>query len=152
MTRIGLVCVLVAVACDGDEPVGKRGRGNVEVCVNEACDPTESAPEDETTPDPSGCFEVSEGSFDLWTVGGISTCESFEPGWCGVAQQDCTVTIECDNYPPITTEVDEDGRTDEEQVPLGDGVVADCHAEFASGRMSLVCEALGVNCEYTGVW
>jgi hypothetical protein len=154
MVRIGLWSLVGAavIGCaPGDDDAG--GTFRAEACVGASgCDDPGDGGGGDGGGDPGACFEVAELTYDLYTVGGISMCEPFEPGRCGVAQQGCTVTIECESYPAITATIDERGVTTVQQVPLGDGIIADCHAEFDDFGMDLLCDAMGVSCEYSARW
>jgi len=104
------------------------------------------------------CFEAFPGDWALMFSGGPSQCKGFGPIECTVSQTGCMVTIESEKLGgAASVKIDENGVTESTQVPIGDGIIATCHAEFDEEfgtsvgdvfSMTLVCSAMGVDCEY----
>ena len=141
-------CAILALGCDGGErlPVdGGRDQHTVEVCVDEACDETGGPDESEGVP--GACPDVFEAVYPvvLLTDG---VCSGYDPGDCAVEQDSCSVRIACEHYPAVTAPLGADGVTDTFQLPIGDGVIADCSAAFGDLSLSLTCAAYGVTCEW----
>ncbi len=139
------------VTVDGDGEDGSGGSSG-KVCINGACDEVDDDDDGSAPPDNEGeCPNVAELTSIPKSSGGPSFCASYEPGECDVLQDGCSVQLSCDYYGTMTLAIDHDGVTDDFDVPIGDGVVATCHAELdePNAWLVLVCTAQGMTCEFT---
>jgi hypothetical protein len=152
-----LLSMLGAAACDtagggddddeeGDESGDDRGSG--EVCVNEACDDEEEG--SGSNNNGQACPDVAELTTNPTYSGGPQMCSGYSPGECNVLQDGCSVQISCSQFGTMTVDIDENGVSEDVQVPLGDGITATCHAELDDpyAWIILVCTAQGVTCEF----
>jgi hypothetical protein len=131
----------------GSSGADDDGQGSTGGCVGAACD--DPPPDDNQ----QGCPTAVKLTYVMGHISGPSMCAGYGPDECAIVDQSgCAVTVECTGFGALTLTIDAAGVSDSVSVPIGDGVVADCHVEVGASppSLSLVCSAQGIECEWGG--
>jgi len=146
---VGLAIAAITLGCSSaDTSLPGGGSGGSQ--------PTGSVSASEgSTASPSGAScasAVAAISYDMVPTSGPSTCKGIDLGKCDVSEagDKCSYTIDCATHGAITVTVDTSGQSETKRMNVGDGVTADCRANFKGSPIGMLftCSAQGVTCTW----